>query len=558
MARTFQPTTSYIHAASPVPYTGMTLCDSLDRAAENFPDKEAFVFVSQARKQRITYKQFRHDVINLAKGLLHIGLKQGDRVGIWANNRYEWILTQYASAYMKMVYVRFPIGYKEEYMEHLINKTKISTLVVGKEQMHILSKIDSDMFESCARDIDTVKLPTVKTIILIDREEQSGTFRFEDMLKMGDENDLQEILKIRKTVNFDDDMCMMFTSGSTGFPKSVVVSHRCIIENINTLGHIIAKIVSGEDVCFTSMSPFAHVGGDGLTVMGPLCGFKIVVPDQASNAMNLATLIQEERITAAFLMFHFLYDFTNQSIFQSFDFSSLKLLYTGGNTVVNEVLEKARRLLTPNLYNFYGCTEAGAVTFNFNDAKFEKVGYPIDHQEIKVIDDAGNIVPLGTPGELCIRSPYVMLRYDCDEESTTAAISASRWYHTGDLCHVEEDGCLHIVGRKKDVIVKGGQNINPLEVERILIKHPKINLSQVVSVPDERLVEEVCACVCLEHGEEATSGEIQQFVASTAPDFLIPKYVLFYDTFPRSPVGKILRKELADNAKTRLGMQDNC
>ncbi|XP_077989917.1 medium-chain acyl-CoA ligase ACSF2, mitochondrial-like [Glandiceps talaboti] len=554
MARFFKPKTSYLHSASPIPYTGMTLCDALDRAAENSPDKEAFVFVSKMGSERITFKQLRHDVIKLAAGLLHLGLKPRDRVGIWLENRYEWIMTQYATAYTKMINVRFLVGYNEEYMEYLLNETKVSTLLIGPGNPEkIFKEMVPYMYKSGTEYNAADRLPYIRRIIQLGKEEKAGMFHFGDILELGEESDVHHVIKIRKTVQQDDEVMMLFTSGSTGMPKAAVRSHRCSVENIYTLGRHIKDAVTKE-VRYISLSPFAHSGGDLTTVMGVACGFTIVIPDTSVDASMVAELIQKEHITVAFLMFHFLFDFLNQSSSQGQNFSCLELLLTGGNAVPKEAFNSVRERITPNFFNILGSTEAGIITLNTDHDKFDRVGKQMDHQEIKIVDDKGNIVPLNTTGELCVRSPYIFLRYEGDEEKTKKDIDDSGWFHTGDLCLMEEDGCLHVIGRKKDIIIKGGRNVYPMEVERVLMTHPKVKMSQVVSVPYERMLEEICACICLEKDQQSTANEIKKFLRPNLEEFLVPKYVLFFDSFPSSSTGKIVRKELSKKASERLGL----
>ncbi|XP_077989908.1 medium-chain acyl-CoA ligase ACSF2, mitochondrial-like [Glandiceps talaboti] len=553
MLRLFKPKTSYLDSASTIPYSGMTLCDALDRAAENSPDKEAFVFVSKLGRESITYKQLHHDVIKFAAGLLHFGLKPGDRVGIWFENRYEWILTQYASAYIKLVTVRFLVGYKAEYMKYLFNKTKVSTLFIGSgNPENVFREMVAKGEENNA---GYENFSTLQRIIHIGQDEKAGMFRFTFISELGIEVDFQQLMEIRKTVQPDDEVMIIFTSGSTGMPKAVVRSHRCVAENLYTSSRHIADVVSkaGKDVRCMCTSPFAHIGGDTGTIMGVISRFTVIIPDPEADTSMIAEVIQKESITVTILMFHYLFDFINQPQFRDHDFSSLECLLTGGNLVPKEALDRVRQLVTPNLFTGLGSTEAGYVTFNFNQDKFSKIGYPIDHQEIKVVDDKGNIVPLNTTGELCVRSPYIFLRYEGDEEETND-IDVSGWFHTGDLCLMEEDGCLHVMGRKKDIIIKGERNIYPQEIERILVRHPKVKLPQVVSVPDQRLVEEICACICLENDQEATVDEILEFVRPILEEYFVPKYVLFFESFPSSLSGKIARIELAKKASERLGL----
>ncbi|XP_077990876.1 medium-chain acyl-CoA ligase ACSF2, mitochondrial-like [Glandiceps talaboti] len=546
MARSHKPRTSYLHTASFVPYTGMTLCDVLDQAAENFQNKEAFVFASELGTKRVTFEELRRDVIKMAAGLLHLGLKPGDRVGIWCENRYEWIVTQYATAYIKMTCVRFQVGYNAKYMKYLINNTRVTTMVIGSgDQVTVLREISPTVIGGSPH-----TLPTLRRLIHLGEEVKAGMFRFGDVLMLGNEDDFQRATKIRQLVQQDDEMTILFTSGSTGIPKAVVMLHRCVMENVYTVGRFYSS-ASSEEVCYMSGSPFSHTAGQMSTMIGIIWGFKVIVPSITANEFVMADLIQKEKVTVAFMMFQHLFNFISSSHIQHYDFNSLKL-YVSGNTAPKEALDKVRELITPHLFNILGSTETGGITHNFNPEKYDSVGYPLDHQEVKIINQNGEIVPLNTTGELCIRSPYLFLRYEGDEVKTKEVIDNSGWYHTGDLCLMEEDACLHVMGRQKDIIIKGGQNIYPTKIERILVGHPNVKLAQVVSVPDKRMVEEICACVCLEGGTDTTAEDIMQYVRPIMVEFHVPKYVLVFDSFPSAPTGKINRTELAKDACKRL------
>ncbi|XP_077989496.1 medium-chain acyl-CoA ligase ACSF2, mitochondrial-like [Glandiceps talaboti] len=558
MAKFFKSTTSYRHSASAIARTGMTLCDVLDRTAENCPDKEAFIFISKMGSKMITYKQLRDDVIKLAAGLLHLGLKPGDRVGIWFENRYEWILSQYATAYAKMMYVRFLVGYNAEYMNHLVKKTKVSVLIVGSGNPEkVLKEMMPNVNKAKKQYVEVEHFPTLQKIIHVCQEEKPGMIRFDDILKSGEESDFKKVVEIRKTVHQDDEVTILFTSGSTGIPKAVVRSHRCFVENMNTFGRNIREVVS-KDVRYMCVNPFAYAGADMGTVMTVIWAFTTIVLDPQADGSMIAEVIMNERVTASLFMYHILVDVIKQSRYQSYDFSSLGYIYTSGNIVPRKVLDTFRKLVTPNLFSMYGTTETGGPnTFNSNPERFAEPGYQLEHQEIKIIDEKGNIVPLKARGELCIRSPFVLLRYEGDEEKTKEDVDSSGWFHTGDICLMEEDGWIQVMGRKKDVIIKGGRNIYPMEVERILMRHPKVKMPQVVSVPDERMVEEICACICLEHDQEAKADDILEFVRPILEEYLVPKYVLFFEeSFPSGNTGKIQRTELAKIARERLGLNE--
>ncbi|XP_070551322.1 medium-chain acyl-CoA ligase ACSF2, mitochondrial-like [Ptychodera flava] len=547
------PRKSYLHAASSISLTGKTLCDALDQAATDFPGREAFVFALKSETQRVTFKQLRQDVVDLASGLVHLGLKPGERVGIWANNCYEWVTSFYAMAYAKLVCVRVPVGYNESYLEHLVKKTKMAALIIGPgDQEKVLLNVAPEVSDESSS-LTAAELPSLKTVIHLGSDRKPGMIRFADVMKLGDHNDLRLVGKLRETVDPDDEVMLLATSGSTGLPKVVAKSHKCSLENTHVLCRHVAEIVKA-DMCCMSMSQFFHVGGDLSMVGGVSLGYRVIIPDSKNDAAIAVNLIQEERVTVAMLMYTHLVDFLNYWKLKKPDMTNLKCLVTGGNNIPKDMLEEVRQKLNLSIHTVLGTTETGFITINNNPEKFQKVGYPLDHYEVKIIDDKGHVVPRGTVGELCTRSPYTMLRYEGDDEQTKSTVDQSGWYHTGDMCKLEEDGCLDIMGRKKDVIIRGEVNVYPLEVDRVLVRHPAVKVSQTIGVPDVRFIEEICACVCLREGEEATADEILQFARQFLPENRVPKYILFFESLPSNRIGKFLPRQLQERAKKILGM----
>ncbi|XP_070571267.1 medium-chain acyl-CoA ligase ACSF2, mitochondrial-like [Ptychodera flava] len=351
-------------------------------------------------------------------------------------------------AYAKLVCVRIHAAYNDAYFEHVVNKTKITSLIIesGDQErvlLNVARKMASETSECSVR-----KLPTFHTVIHLGSDSKPGMIRYEDVMNMGDEGDFKQVRKLRESVHLDDEMMMLCTSGSTGMPKLVVRSHRSSLENAHVYGRHFAEIVK-TDIRYMAMNMFTHGSGELSTVGGVSHGYTVVVPDSNSDTETLLSLIREECVTVASLTYPSLLDFLKFGNSDILDQSQLQYLITSGNKIPAETLQKARQQLNFNIYTIAGTTETGFVTINNNSEKFEKIGYPIDHYEIKIIDDYGHIVPRGVTGELCTRSPYTMLRYEDDVEQTKSTVDQCGWYHTGDMCKMEEDGCLDIMGRKK-------------------------------------------------------------------------------------------------------------
>ncbi|XP_070534270.1 medium-chain acyl-CoA ligase ACSF2, mitochondrial-like [Ptychodera flava] len=555
MLRATKPAKSYSHATSRSPLIGKTLCDSLDQSAVRFATREAFVFVENGIRKPVTFKQLRDDVIALAAGLVHLGLKSGQRLGIWVTNRYEWITSYYASAYTKLQLVRVPTGFKEEKFEYVMNKTKVTALIVspGAHERMLLNVAPETPTLADGRFPAISRIPTLRTVIHLGHENKAGMIRYEDVMKMGNEEDYKRLTDLRESVDADDEVMILFTSGSTGWPKAVVRSHRCVVESIHAYGRRLSELLDA-DICYLAVTKFSNSSAEHTLAMGVIHGFKVVVPDEKYEVEELAHLMKKEAVTVAWFMCTFIFDFLHSPRLRELDLSDLRYMAVTGNRLPKDAVEEFRNSVNPNFYDLLGSTELGAITFNEDPEKFDKTGYPMDHFEAKIISDRGHIVPRGIIGELCLRSPYTMLRYEDDEDETKAALDQSGWFHTGDLCKMEEDGCLDIIGRKKEVIIKGSIKVYPQEVDSVLIRHPAVKVSETIRVPDERSIEEVCSCVCLKEGEKATVDDLFQFARLHLSETSLPKYVLFFDSFPIGPTGKHVRNEIAEKAKQILSL----
>ncbi|KAM4662570.1 medium-chain acyl-CoA ligase ACSF2, mitochondrial-like isoform 2-T2 [Discoglossus pictus] len=511
--------TSYVHGAGQLPLTNKLMQQCLAETTNRIPDQEAVVFVRDSIRK--TFSQLSKDVETLAAGLLALGLKKGDRLGMWAPNCYEWILIQMATAQAGIVLVSVNPAYQPKELEFVIKKVGCSALVFPskfKTQRYyeILRQICPELETSPAGGIKSKNLPDLRTVIVLD-EKLPGSFLFQDVMEAGSSTFVQQLHDMQKLMSCDDPINIQFTSGTTGNPKGATLSHHNIVNN---------AIMTGMRLGFDWMkgvrialpAPLYHCLGSviGSLVM-TIYGTTLIFPSPTFEAKAVLQAISKEKCTGVYGTPTMYIDLLGQPDFDAHT-SSLIFGVIGGSPIPLDVMKKI--VLETNMKNsviLYGTTENSPVTFSGSPhdeimRKMNTVGYVMPHTEAKVVDsNTGLVVPLNTPGELLIRGYCVMLRYWNDPEKTKETITPENWYKTGDVVTMDEFGYCRIVGRCKDMIIRGGENIYPAEIEHLLHTHPKIMEAQVIGVKDKRMGEELCACIRLRGNEPCTVEEIKQY-----------------------------------------------
>ncbi len=539
---------SYASGTSDVPLLGETIGDNLDRTVAAGPGREALVDVPTGR--RWTYAQLRADVDALALGLLGDGVAKGDRVGIWAPNMPEWTLLQYATAKIGAILVNINPSYRTYELEYVLKQAGISLLVSAREfKTSNYAAMIEEVRGNC---------PDLRAVVLI------GSAEWDRLLTAGRGGDPAELaaqLAARQAaLSPDEPINIQYTSGTTGFPKGATLSHHNILNNGYFVG-LICGYTPADRVCIPV--PFYHCFG---MVMGNLAatsnGCTMVIPAQGFDPKATLEAVAGERCTSLYGVPTMFIAELSHPDFGSYDLSSLRTGIMAGSPCPVEVMKQVvARMGMDEVTICYGMTETSPVSTQTRaDDSLERrvatVGRAHPHLEVKLIDpDTGLTVPRGQPGELCTRGYSVMLGYWDEPEKTAEAIDTARWMHTGDLAIMDAVGYLNITGRIKDMVIRGGENVYPREIEEFLYTHPDILDAQVIGVPDERYGEELCVWVKLRDGApELTAERVREFAAGKLAHYKIPRYVLLVDEFPMTVTGKIRKVEMREKSVGILGL----
>lgn len=554
---------SYTHGPADVPLRGITIGNLLQSQTEKTPDREALVFPSAGVRK--TFSQLLEESDRLAAGLLELGLKKGDRVGIWGPNSLEWVLTQYATARTGMILVNINPLYRSfelEYALKLVDCKAIISAVEFKDQRYyeILFELIPELASCKPGQLRSHILPALKYIIMMGDSDFPGALRFSDIMCAGSGATMKQITDMQDRLQFDEPINVQFTSGTTGFPKGATLSHHNIVNNSFFTGMRLDFHNRQARICCPV--PLYHCFGMVLgSLQIPNHGATCVFPSPGFDPTTALTAVSQEKCTALYGVPTMFIDMLNHPEFDKFDLSTLYTGIMAGSPCPIEAMKQViAKMHMDEITVCYGTTENSPVTFQSNrndpiDKRVSTVGTAHPHVEAKIIDENRKIVPVGTIGELCTRGYTTMLEYWADEDKTREVCLPDRWYLTGDTGIMDENGYVQISGRIKDMIIRGGENIYPLEIEQVLYTHPKIKDVQVVGVPDKRLGEQICAWVELKEGETATVDEIRQFCKEKIAKFKVPKYVQFVKNFPLTVTGKVQKFKIREEATKSLGLE---
>ncbi|TDG97732.1 hypothetical protein EPR50_G00211000 [Perca flavescens] len=557
-------TTSYAHGTSSTSLRHTTVGEALLKAVERTPDREAVAFLQDGVRK--TFAQLQQDVDQAAAGLLAIGLQKGDRLGMWGPNTYEWILFQFATAKAGIILVSVNPAYQLQEVEFALRKVGCKAIVCltqfkTQKYCDMLRQICPEIETSTPGDIRSARLPDLRSVIVIDSR-QPGMFHLEDVMQAGSSQYIQQLQDLQKKISFDDPINIQFTSGTTGAPKGATLSHHNIINNAYFVGSRMGYSWR-PDLRICLPVPMYHCFG---SVGGGMCvavhGISIVFPSAGYDGKATLAALESERCTYIYGTPTMYVDWINQPDLAKYDLSSVQSGIIAGSPCPPEVVKKVITMMgVKEITIGYGTTENSPVTFcgapsDNLDRKCETVGYIMDHIEAKIVNPStGEIVPLGMLGEIMIRGYCVMLEYWGDEAKTRECITKEGWYKTGDIGSLDAHSYLRIEGRIKDMIIRGGENVYPAEIEQFLHTHPKIKEAQVVGVADPRMGEEVCACIKLVDGEDCTEEEIKAYCKGQIAHFKIPRYVLFVTSYPLTITGKIQKNKLREEAEKLLKLR---
>ncbi len=542
---------SYVHGASAVPLLGETIGQNLDRTAAAFPDHDALVSVHQ--DIRLTYGQFHQAVEQAARGLLALGIEAGDRVGIWSPNNAEWVTLQYATAKVGAILVNINPAYRTSELAYALGQSGVSTLVLAPRfrQADYL-----DMLDQVAGG-----LPALRRRVVLGPDTPPGAIGWDDLLGAGDQVVVAALRAREALLQFDDPINIQYTSGTTGFPKGATLSHHNILNNGFFIGEGCAY-TENDRVCIPV--PLYHCFG---MVLGNLActthGAAMIYPAESFDPVATLSAVQAERCTSLYGVPTMFIAEREHPRFAEFDLSSLRTGIMAGSPCPVEVMKKVQSDLHMGEVTIcYGMTETSPVSFQTGtddpvDKRVATVGRIHPHAEVKIVDPAdGRVVPRGQPGELCTRGYPVMLGYWENAEATAAAIDQAGWMHTGDLATLDDDGYANIVGRIKDMVIRGGENIYPREIEEFLYQHPAIADVQVIGVPDPKYGEELCAWVRCKEGRAATGDELREWCRGRIASYKVPRYWRFVDAFPMTVTGKVQKFKMRETSITDLGLEE--
>ena len=529
----------------------------LDHTADRLSNQSACVFraVDGGADVRWTWTEFRDRVDRLAAVLLKLGFERGDRIGIWSPNRPEWILAQYATARLGVILVNVNPAYRLAELEYALNKVGCKGLISAAsfKSSNYLSMVQSLAPElaSCAPgELQAARLPKLRTVIRLGAGSTPGMFRFDDLMETAPEPAaLARVREISASLSCHDPINIQFTSGTTGSPKGATLTHHNIVNNARYVAMTMG-LREGDSLCIPV--PLYHCFG---MVMGSLActvtGATMVFPSEGFDPESTLLALHHERCTHVHgvpTMFIAQLDHPRLS---EFDLSSLRGGIMAGSPCPIEVMKRVHQAMNLREVTIaYGMTETSPVSFQSNtDDPIERrvctVGRVMPHLEVKIVDTQGRTVPVGQTGELCTRGYSVMQGYWGDPERTTESV-VDGWMHTGDLASIDADGFCNIVGRVKDMLIRGGENIYPREVEEFLFRHPAVAQVQVFGVPDQRLGEEVCAWIVLKPGEHSTEQAIRDFCRDQIAHYKIPRYVRFVEEIPMTVTGKAQKFVMRD------------
>ncbi len=557
-------TQSYSHGVSATPLIGETIGVHFDKAAERFGARDALI----VRQQNIrwTYGELKAKVDAFAAGLLALGLAPGERVGIWSPNNAEWVITQFATAKAGLILVNINPAYRLSELDYALNKVGCKALITAdsfktSDYVGMLRELAPEIDRSAPGKLQSKRLPALTTLIRIGDDEKRGFVRFADVLGMGGERHRAQLAELAGTLQFDDPINIQFTSGTTGVPKGATLTHHNILNNGYFIGEA-QRLSDNDRVCIPV--PLYHCFG---MVLGNLAcithGAAMVYPSEGFDPLATLETVAAERCTALYGVPTMFITELGHPDFKRFDLSSLRTGIMAGSPCPIEVMKRCVSEMNMSEVTIaYGMTETSPVsTQTSHDDPLERrvgtVGRVHPHVEIKVVDSDGRIVAPGAPGELCTRGYSVMLGYWGDEERTAEALDRAGWMHTGDLATIDEAGYCNIVGRIKDMVIRGGENVYPREVEEFLFRHPKVEAVQVVGVPDMKYGEELCAWIKLRPGATASAAEVQDFCKGQIAHYKVPRYIRFVDAFPMTVTGKVQKFIMREETIKELGLSEH-
>jgi fatty-acyl-CoA synthase len=554
---------SYAFTASETELLCYTIGEHLEETVAKYPETEALV--ATWRNERYTYREF-HDICRrVAKGFMKLGVAKGDRVAIWATNYPEWVITQFATAMIGAILVTVNPAYRSHELDYCIRDSQSQTLLLigsykTSDYLSMFYQVCPEAKNAKAGSIESKKFPYLKNVIFLGKEAHEGMYNWEDLLEMGGYVTDEGLKEREASLDPDDVINIQYTSGTTGLPKGASLTHRGILNN----GFCVAeymKFTSLDRLCIPV--PFYHCFGMVLSNLACVThGATMVLPSESFEPLAVLETVERERCTALHGVPTMFIAELEHPEFSRFNLTSLRTGIMAGSPCPMQVMKRVvDEMHAHEITICYGLTECSPVTNQTaTDDSLElrcgTVGRPLPHVEVKIVDpETGKVVPTGQSGELCARGYLVMRGYYNNPKETAGIIDEAGWLHTGDLAEMDENGYCKIVGRIKDMIIRGGENVYPREIEEFLYTNPKIKDVQVIGVPDSKFGEQIAAWIQLKEGQSATPEEIKNFCKRAIAHYKVPKYIKFVDDFPATVTGKIQKYKMREITIKELALE---
>ncbi|MGI9356854.1 MAG: AMP-binding protein [Rhizobiaceae bacterium] len=552
---------SYVAGDRSQPLLDQTIPQAFAETVAKYGDREAAVFCATGK--RITYAEFDLLVDRLAAGLLELGLEKGERIGIWGPNRIEWLLTQFASARLGLILVCINPAYRLMELEYALNKVECRALVMAD---HFKTSNYVEMIEALAPEIKTAspgelaaaRLPHLQVVIHMGDEQLPGMYRFADVAQEDRPVDKARLDSLSAQLDPHEPINIQFTSGTTGAPKGATLTHHNIINN-SIFTTSVMRYTEHDRVCIPV--PLYHCFGMVVGTLGSITkGAVMIFPEESFDPVSTLRAVDQERCTSLYGVPTMFAAELDHPEFKNFNMSSLRTGVMAGSPCPIELMKRViAEMNMSEITIAYGMTEVGPLSFQTSvddplEMRVSSVGRVHPHVEVKIVDTEGQTVPVGVEGEIWTASYGVMTGYWNDPERTNEAMDEEGWMRSGDLGVLDKDGYLNISGRLKDMVIRGGENIFPREIEEFLYRNPKVQQAQVFGVPDEKYGEELCAWIELKRGETSSEEEIREFFKGQIAHFKIPRYIRFVEEFPMTVTGKVQKFKMRQMMGEELGL----
>jgi fatty-acyl-CoA synthase len=554
---------SFVAGGGEVPLKYETIGRAFDETALRFATRDALIVPLQ--QVRWSYAELKHRVDLLAAGLLSLGLEPGDRIGIWAPNCAEWAVAQFASAKTGLILVNINPAYRLSELEFCLNKVGCRALIMAErlknsDYVSMLRALAPELDGCAANNLTSARLPQLKLVIRLGRTATAGCLNFEDVMQRGTPSDRAHLAQIGNELQPDEAINIQFTSGTTGSPKGATLSHYNILNNGYFVGRGIG-LTERDRICIPV--PLYHCFG---MVMGNLAaiahGAAMIYPAESFDAARTLEAVDRERATALYGVPTMFIAELDTPEFARYDLSSLRTGIMAGSPCPVEVMKRViGQMNLAEITNCYGMTETSPVSFQTGthdsfERRVSTVGRVHPHVQVKIVDAHGKCVPRGVQGELHTRGYSVMKGYWEDPEKTREVLDGAGWMHTGDLGILDDEGYANITGRLKDMVIRGGENVYPREIEEFLYRHAKVQAVQVCGVPDAKFGEEVCAWIQLKPGASSTAEEMREFCRNQIAHYKVPRYIRFVTEFPMTITGKVQKFAMRDHMIKELGLAE--